>query len=258
MNMEIVEREIPATAVSGLSCARFLMRSGDRPLRPYSMLLDDESSQHFLINEIRCGRDSVLIVHEGIPACVFSTRAVMEEVFLGIAHPALGVDSSYGVDEIETDPRLRHSGFVLGVTNTSPAEKTLSGKILCWQEGSRLPGKFRTVVGLGHSNVPAGMCRNVRVMPQLRFYPDRLAIPLSIGSRLVVDMVRIVEHQTGELVGNNVGGEVGDAYSERLEGIVNLGGRKWAGPGDFLIVTVRNVTDRSVEFCGAFLGEADG
>lgn len=252
--MEIVEREIPATVVPGLSCARFLMRSGDRPLRPYSMLLDDEASQHLLINEVRCGRDSELIVREGIPACVFSARAVMEEVFLGIAHPVLGVDGSYGVDEIEKDPRLRHAGFVLGVTNTSPEEKTLSGKILCWQEGGRLPGKFRTVVGLGHTVVPAGMCRNVKVMPQLYFYPDRLVIPSSIGSRLVVDMVRIVEHRTGELVGNNVGGERGDAYSERLEGAVNLGGRKWAGPGDFLNVSVRNISDDPLSFCGAFFG----
>jgi hypothetical protein len=143
--MKIIEREIQPTVVPGLSCARFLMRSGSQPLRPYSLLLDDEASQHLLVNEIRCGRDSEVIVREVFPACVFSSKAVMEEVFLGIAHTAPGQDDSYGVEQLETDPRLRYSGFVLGVTNTSREEKTLAGKVLCWEEGTRAPGTMSGV-----------------------------------------------------------------------------------------------------------------
>lgn len=254
--MKIVELEIPATVVPAGFRENVLVRPGGSPFSPYSLLLDDESAQHFLIIDFCCGRDSYQISRGAFPASVFSEKAMMEEIYFGsvLADPDPG--RAYTLLDVNRDPGLVDCGFNLWVVNTSREAQTFRGKVLGWSEMCRPLDRFRTVVGLGSTRVPGGQACNVAVMPQFDFAPDRLVVPRAIGASFVVDMVRIFEFGTGDLRGNTAGGELGSAYSERLEGRISLTGVRQTRPGDVLSVSVRNVGDEPADFCGAFFGTA--
>ena len=261
--MKTVELELPTTSVGPGCRATLLVRPGSVAISPYGLLVDDEASQHFLVTDVRCGRDSQLVSRGAVPASVFSNRAVREELYLGFVPADPDPGEAYDTLQVSTDPRLEHAGFTLGVFNTSDVERTFSGRILGWIEEGRgtawrwtCPDKFRTVVGLGYTEIPGRQAAHVNVMPQFAFLPDRLVIPSSTGSRFDVLGVRTVAHDSNDFLGCAAGQVRGDAYSERLSEGHSLSGLTSAGPGRFLCASILNTGEEPASFSGAFLGTA--
>jgi len=249
--MKTAELEIPATRVPAGTRANILIRPGALATSPYCLLLDDEASHYFLVSDVWCGRDSVMVARGAVPACCFSDQAAREEIYLGFVPADPDPGEVYDTFQIAQDPRLSRAGLTIGVFNMSDVERTISGRVQCRVETGeevRTPSRFRTVLRLGCTMVPGRQACNVNIMPHLLFRPDRLVIPSDIGAYFRVLSV-------GEISQIVAGSTRGEDYSEKIPSNGSLMSRTPIYPGSFLCVSVENRTDDPIPLNGAFFGE---
>jgi hypothetical protein len=256
--MKTAELEIPATRVPAGTRANILIRPGSLATSPYCLLFNDEASQYFLVSDVWCGRDSVMVARGAVPARSFSDQAAQEEIYLGFVPADLDPGEVYDVFQIANDPRLSRAGLTIGVVNMSDVERTIFGRVLCrveTDEVMRSPSRFRTVLGLGCTMVPGRQACNVSVVPHLLFSPDRLVIPSDIGAHFRVLSVREIERPSGEISQIVAGSTRGEDYSEKIPANELLTSRAPIHPGSLLCVSVENRTDDPIPLSGAFFGE---
>lgn len=133
------------------------------PFRPRRIVVPHDVSPHFLVTDVKVGRNSQLISTACVPASLFDETLPPTDLHL---------------DLLPTD-----AFFTVSVTNTTPEDREFKLRV----EGSHDPAKISpdggvTLIGFGHTIVeqdPRYKNRELvlRIQPQIAFTPRRLHVP---------------------------------------------------------------------------------
>ena len=184
--MNDVRIPIGEVAVAGDSPASITIICEQGPFRMRGIsLTDEEVTRHFMIDDIRIGRNSQLVACSAIPASFFG----------------VGMTDRQRNLYFDTLPRGQH--ITVSVTNTSREPRIFRGLVTGdladdYQSPRphhlplRRPGTDRFCVGLGLSLVPPKSRLTVRSQPTIVFRPDCLVVPEHVLELVSVTMVRAV------------------------------------------------------------------
>ena len=234
--MNDVRIPIDEVAVAGGSSANITIISERGPFRLRGIsLTDDEVTRHFMINDIRVGRNSQLVTCASMPASFF------------------GVGDADRQRDLYFDTLPRGQYITVSVTNTSREPRIFRGLVTGdladdYQSSRthhlslRRPGTDRFCVGLGLSLVPPKSRLTVRSQPTIVFRPDCLVVPEHVLECVSVTMVRAV-------------GEILWLKSEKIAS----GQSKFRFPptmqvSDWLCVDVENHADSAQFFSAVVVG----
>lgn|GEM_PF-2708416 len=229
----IITREFPeATVPAGISTYLFIQAKD--PFTPESFSMPEDIARNFLITDIKVGANSQFISTGCIPALLFSDKAIVENLRL---------------DHLSVTKLLK-----ISVTNQAAGARRFKASVSGPASPVSIPNpRWRTILGLGSTPVQAGSITSINVQPQLNFAPDRLVVPSSIGERFQVLDIRT----TGldGLVWESMEKSFpGTDFGEKEAGKVHL--KEPVLTAIFLSIQVKNISDTSCNFQGAFVGEA--
>jgi len=241
--LETVTKKIAGVSVRGCTSANITLDGSDlpKPFRVDSVRIPDEVARHFLVTDVKVGRNSQLLSVGAVPAAVFS-------------------ESSW-VQQPDLDVLREGDSLTLSVTCVSEVDQEFSAEVSGRQVQSGealLRARRRMVLGLGSTSVRSGQWANICVQPQCPFRPDGLVIPSFVAQHF-----RLVDLKVGK-----------NSQANLFDGLKDLGPMSvsalhftevserapvrmdQAQVAMFVTVVVENVSDRLQNFQGVITGEA--
>jgi len=197
------------------------------------LIIPHDAAGHFLVTDLKCGRDSRLISRGAIPAGCFSDRAFSEDLSLG---------------EVK-----KGDSIVISVTNQSSVDRNFSCSILGEQETTGTEVE-RRILGYGSTLIPEYGWANIHVQSQVTFRPYRLIVPSTIAHHFKIESVYYGEEVRQELPLGLIGHR---RHTEMTTAFLDLESRRLrlpAKPNQFITISVQNVADCSRNFQAALVG----
>lgn len=238
---KIWELDFPETLVRRLSSANVSVTT-PVGFSPSHVVVPSEAASHFLVTDIKVGKDSQFVGAGCVPCSLFSAEAKREHFDFDYLAPGMT--------------------FTVSVTNASDSDRVFSGTVGGPSRKWTFDRERRSFLGYGHTIVPPRQWCHISVQPHMFFRPERLVVPKFVGGISVaggfdVIDVGVVERGAGrDLHLIQYQRVQAGIFEESCEGALPSSPLTMVRPADFLMITVENTTTSERAFCGAIVGIA--
>jgi hypothetical protein len=233
--------KIAGVSVQALSSVNITLDASDlpKPFRVDAIRIPDEVAGHFLVTDVKVGKNSQLLTVGAVPAAVFSESSRVLQPELDVLHEG--------------------DSLTLSVTCASIEDQVFSAEVLGHQVQpgeALLRARRRMVLGLGRTLVQPGQWARIDVQPQCPFRPDGLVVPTKVAKHFKIVDFKVGKNTQSQLFdglapwGVSVSAEHFAENSERP--VVRM---DQAQVSMLVAVAVENISDRPQYFQGAVAGE---
>jgi hypothetical protein len=216
------------------------------PFLPAWFSIPDEIARHFLLTNVKIGKNSQLISIGCLPASLFA-----ESMLARIDLDEIGLSSMEHLV-----PNSTRDTITLSVTNTSDLPQKITADVLGRPIGDRPSNvDFKYALGLGHTTVRGNSSANINVQPPIDFIPSHLFLPNHVlDDLLVTDLYAIHVRDEPSSPRSYVLPVNLQEDQLRLSGRVTLSPRSVVKTNQFLTLSVTNRSPHDRYFTGAVLG----
>jgi hypothetical protein len=219
----------------------------DGPFLPTWFSIPDEMAQHFLVTDVKIGKNLQTISTGCLPASLFaesmSRRLDLDKIGLNMEHM------------VPSGPHDSRGTLILSLTNASDELQEITIDVIGLETGSKPANvDFKHSLGFGSTSVAGNSSANLHVQPQVDFSPSHLLIPNHVlDDFLVTSLWTTLRDKDAP---NPRSSAMPDSLRDknlRYAGLVSLSPRPMVTQGQFLILEVTNRSSRAKNFSGAVL-----
>lgn len=239
-------RVVTDLEVDPISCVDIAFKPPIKsPFLPTWVAIPDEMARHFLVTDIKIGKNSQLVSTGCLPASLFdesmSKRINLEDIGLSIEHLV---------------PNSTRDTFRISVTNASNNSQTITIDIYGRYIGDRPHNiEFKYALGLGSTLITHNGSANIHVQPQRNFIPSHLFVPSHVLDGIVVD--ELYTDHLGEKMPTRRSYVMPATLLEdrlRQNGHITLSPQSIVETSQFVTLAVTNHSPSKQYFTGAILG----
>lgn len=225
-----------------------LMFSAIHSVRPTQIVIPNDVAPHFLVTDVKVGRNSQFLSAACVPASFFAESSPRDDLLFEILQPGMML--------------------ALSVTNISDVSREFRCTVRGQAAASPHDG-CGSLCGLGYTEIPPGESASINTQSQVVFAPDRLFIPRDVLEKTTIHRISKLNAYVVESLQpvprpilNPNPQRTADVPSSELtrenllgDGCFRLQPNPIVTCNDLVVIDVTNDSKEPLWFCGALVGK---